>query len=44
MREWPEVINGYPTRPRHGDCPGCGATTNKWCAVDCPRLDPMDYR
>lgn len=42
--EWPTVINGHITRPRHGACPSCGAPEEKWCAPGCTRLDPMDYR
>lgn len=31
-------------RPKVGVCPGCGVEENRWCAIDCPLLDPMDYR
>lgn len=47
--DWPEIINGFETRPRRGTCPGCGAPEDRWCGTGvefqgCPLLDPMDYR
>jgi hypothetical protein len=41
---WPEVINGYVTRPEKGPCPNCNSPEDKWCDFACDRLDPLDYR
>lgn len=38
------TVKPQPRRPQYGECPYCGVSEDDLCLMDCPALDPMDYR
>ncbi len=38
------LLSQGASRPRHGDCPCCGAQEDSWCLEGCLLIDLVDSR